>query len=113
MQLAPALDQRLALVERADEPLPARHDLDRAVALLEELHRAVDRRRLADQLAGLLEQLDDPRRAWLTCALRAPVARAAALRSWFPTRLAPWHFRQPAVDAEHRPDAAATARATR
>src|SRR4051812_43551439 len=55
--LAPAPDQLLLVLHRADEPLPARDDLERAVALLEELDGALDRLRLADQLARLLEQL--------------------------------------------------------
>src|SRR3954470_21934442 len=55
--LAPARDQLVLVLHRADEPLPARDDLERPVALLEELDSALHRLRLADQLARLLEQL--------------------------------------------------------
>ena len=58
-QLATRVDQLLLMLDRADEPLPARDDLDRPVALLVELHRARDRLRLADEVTRLREQLDD------------------------------------------------------
>ena len=53
LQLAAAREQRLAELDRLDEPLAARDDLERPIALLEELHRVRDRPRLADQIAGL------------------------------------------------------------
>src|SRR5438105_6718507 len=58
-QLAAALEQRLAMLDRADEPLARGDDLHRALALLEELHGVGERLRLADELARLREQIDD------------------------------------------------------
>src|SRR5581483_9065507 len=40
-------EERLLLLEEADEPLPRRDELERAVALLVELDRVLDRHRLA------------------------------------------------------------------
>ena len=61
LQLAAAREQRLAELDRLDEPLPAGDDLERAIALLVELHGVRDRPRLADQVAGLAQLLDDLR----------------------------------------------------
>ena len=61
LQLAAAREQRLAELDRLDEPLPAGDDLERPIALLVELHRVRDRPRLADQVAGLAQLLDDLR----------------------------------------------------
>jgi valyl-tRNA synthetase len=49
-----------AELDGLDEPLPARHDLERPIAFLVELHGVRDRPRLADQIAGFLQLLDDP-----------------------------------------------------
>src|SRR5439155_17726723 len=54
-----ALEERLAEIERLDEPLPARHDLEWPVSLLVKLHRVDNRPRLPDQIAARLELLDD------------------------------------------------------
>ena len=59
-ELASPRDQRLAVIQRADEPLPAGDDLNRALALLKELHRVRQRLGLALQLARLVQQLDRP-----------------------------------------------------
>ena len=53
LQLAAARQQRLAEVDRLDEPLPAGDDLERPIAFLVELDGVRDRPRLADQIAGL------------------------------------------------------------
>src|SRR5690348_13661966 len=60
-ELASALEQRLAELDRLDEPLSAGHDFERPVALLVELDRVRDRPRLADEVAGGPELLDDLR----------------------------------------------------
>src|SRR4029077_1039385 len=60
-QLTPARDQRVAVLDRANEPLARGDDLDGALALLVELDGAIDALRLADQVSALLEQLDDAR----------------------------------------------------
>ena len=104
MQLAPALDQLVAVVERADEPLAAGDDLDRTLALLEELHRPRHRLGVADQLAGRLEQLDDP---FAGLVDRQPgelgVGRSGGVRVLgLPALLAPGHLREAAVGAQHR-----------
>ena len=59
LELAPARQQRLAVIHRLDEPLTARDDLERAIALLVELDRVRDRSRVAEQVAALAQQLDD------------------------------------------------------
>ena len=59
LQLAAALEQRLAELDRLDEPLTARDDLERPVALLVELHSVRDRPRLADQISRFPELLHD------------------------------------------------------
>ena len=48
LQLAAAREQRLAELDRLDEPLAAGDDLERPIALLVELHGVRDRPRLAD-----------------------------------------------------------------
>ncbi len=103
-QLAPTRDQRLAMGERAHEPLPARHDLDRALALLEELHGVRERLRLADELARLLEQLDDPPARLVDAgAAQLVIARPRALRvHGLPPGRAPGHVEQAPVGAQHR-----------
>ena len=53
LQLAAAREQRLAELDRLDEPLAAGDDFERAIALLVELHRVRDRPRLADQIAAI------------------------------------------------------------
>src|SRR5205807_435798 len=59
-EFAPARDQRVAVLDRADEPLERGDDLDRPLALLVELHRAADGLWLADQIAAVGEQFGDP-----------------------------------------------------
>ena len=78
----PRASSALAELDRLDEPLAARDDLERPVALLVELHRVRDRPRLADEIARLAAAA---RRS--SCALStadrfgelivAPAARAA------------------------------------
>ena len=58
-----------AVVQGADEPLPAGEDLQRLVALLVEAHRVLDRPRLADQRSRRRQQLGD-------AASRRPAAQA-------------------------------------
>src|SRR5437763_1538202 len=55
LQLTAARDQRLAVLDGLDEPLPARDDLERPVALLEEFHRMGDWLGIANQIAGLAQ----------------------------------------------------------
>src|SRR5207302_4227975 len=59
LQFASALDERVAEVDRFDEPLAARDDLERAIALLVELHRVRDRTRIALQHAARAQLIDD------------------------------------------------------
>ncbi len=104
VQLTPARDQRLTVLDRADEPLAAGHDLHRALALLEELHRPRHRLGLAAQIARLLEQLDDaPARLVDRATLQLRVARARALDILgLPPRRPPLHLQQAPVGSEHR-----------
>ena len=90
LQLAAALEQRLAELDRLEEPLPARHDLERPIALLVELHRVRDRPRIADEIAACAQLLDDLRarfrrrqlRQLVVVALRAVcIARLPARRT--------------------------------
>ena len=60
LELAAAREQRVAELHRLDEPLAARHDLERPIALLVELDGVRDRPRLADEVAALAKELDDP-----------------------------------------------------
>ena len=80
LQLASAREQLLAELDRLDEPLAARDDLERAIALLVELDVVRDRARIAFEIAALLQQLRNDRAApsWPTGrpADRRPLARA-------------------------------------
>ena len=79
LQLAAAREQRLAELDRLDEPLAAGDDLERPIALLVELHRVRDRPRLADQIAGLAAAARRSSRA-PSPPTAAPARRSAAAR---------------------------------
>ena len=112
----PRCEQRVAELDRLDEPLAARDDLERAVALLVELHGVRDRPRLADQIAGLSQLLDDLRRApWrptdrVSCVVVA--LRARARRPTPSPALPHVHRPQRAVGLNDRRAPAGSARAT-
>ena len=80
LQLAAAREQRLAELDRLDEPLAAGDDLERPIALLVELHGVRDRPRLADEIAGLAQLLDDLR-ARLRRRQPRPARRSGAARA--------------------------------
>ena len=104
LHLAAARDERVALGQRLDEPLPAGDDLERPVALLEELHVVGDRPDGAQQIAGCGEQLGHlglrllGRQAYqlVIASLRPPYVRR------FPSRGAPRHRAKGAVRLNHR-----------
>ena len=52
------LDERRVTAAVADEPLPARDDLQRAITAFVELDRMHDRPRLPDQITGLPQEPD-------------------------------------------------------
>src|SRR4029077_20396932 len=58
-QFTTARQQPLAESDRLEEPLAARHDLQRTIALLVELHGVGDRPWFADEIRALLQLLDD------------------------------------------------------
>ena len=96
LQLAAAREQRLAELDRLDEPLAARDDFERPIALLVELHGVRDRPRLADEIAALAQLLDD-----LRARLRGRQPRElvvvplrAIRRRRLPARRAPRHGAQ-------------------
>src|SRR4051812_43223754 len=60
LQLFAPAHELVAVLEGANEPLPAGDDLEWPVALLVELDRVRDGLRLADQVTALAQQLDDP-----------------------------------------------------
>ncbi len=106
LQLAAAREQRLAEVDRLDEPLAAGDDLERPIALLVELDRVRDRPRLADEIARRLQLLDDlaraPSRRTSRPARRSAAARAPASIDSHPA--CPTCTRpQRAVGLNHRP----------
>ncbi len=101
-ELAAARDQRLAVLDRLEEPLTARDDLHRALALLEELDCVRDRLGLADQIAGCLE-LSDDRASRLIDAASAQlrIAGAGALGvDALPARFAPGHVDEASIITE-------------
>ena len=103
-ELPPTREQRVAVLDRADEPLTARHDLHRALALLEELHRARHRRRLADQLARLPQHLHHPLARLVDgAAAQLLIARARALQILgLPAGRPPGYLRQTTVEGKDR-----------
>ncbi len=61
LQLASAREQRLAELDRLEEPLAAGDDFQRPIAFFEELHGVRDRTRVADEISGFAKLLDDLR----------------------------------------------------
>src|SRR6476619_5046606 len=61
LQLLAASQELVANVERADEPLAARDDLERMFPFFVELDVMTNGTRLAQQIAAFLQQLDDAR----------------------------------------------------
>src|SRR5439155_14119409 len=103
-QLASSREQRVAKLDRLDEPLPARDDLERTVPFFVELDGVRHRPRLADEIPRFAELLDDfgPR-----FRRRQPhdiaVVTAGPLRiGRFPPRRSPIHLAQRAVGLYHR-----------
>jgi len=92
-ELGAAREEGVAVLDGAQEPLPAGDDLQRAVSLLVELDRVGDRPRVADQRAALAQQLDDAGAGLLerqagssagrvVAISRAPVASWPKRRRW-------------------------------
>ena len=105
-QLAAAGLELLAVLECADEPLPAGDDLERALALLEELHRVLDRLRLRRQRARLREQPRNLLLRGLGTLAGQVVVRGLGCGGVLGLEpgLAPADRAQPAVGVDHRPD---------
>src|SRR5439155_14168266 len=106
LQLAAALEKSVAELDRLDEPLATRDDLERPIAFLVELHGVRDRLRLAHEVARIAKLVDDS-----DSRLRRRQAReivVVALRALgvdrFPSRAAPGHVAQRSVSLDDSAD---------
>src|SRR5262245_5299094 len=105
LQLAAAREQRLAVLDAPDEPLPARDDLERPIPFLEELHRMRDGPRLAYQIAGLAQLFDDDTSCFRRLKIRKLVVELlrACRIAGLPTGLAKPDLTERSVRQDDRP----------
>src|SRR5439155_18144277 len=103
-QLAAPHEQSVAELDRLDEPLTARDDLERPIAFLVELHGVRDRARFGDEISAAAKLFD-----YFLPRLRRGKARDVVVEALpvygidrLPRRLAPRHLAQRAVRLNDR-----------